>query len=71
MPQDSKAAFKGEWEALEMTEHTWALKNSDQVRKTVINLNKRFHLSLLYFKEMMSLVGPTPDNLYHQSRSCS
>jgi len=49
MPQDSKAAFKGEWEALEMTEHAWALKNSDQ--------------------EMMSLVGPTPDNLYHQSRS--
>jgi len=49
MPQDSKAAFKGEWEALEMTEHSWALKNSDQ--------------------EMMSLVGPTPDNLYHQSRS--
>ena len=29
MPPDSKAAFKAEWEALEMTDHTWALKNSD------------------------------------------
>merc|ERR1739838_207997 len=46
MPPDSKAAFKAEWEALEVTEHTWALKNSDQ--------------------EMMALVEPTPDHLYHQ-----
>ena len=30
MPQDSKAAFKAEWEALEVTEHNWALKNCDQ-----------------------------------------
>ena len=72
MPPDSKAAFKAEWEALEVglyfltfsnnfwvffeyffdltshfkvTEHTWALKNSDQ--------------------EMMSLVEPTPEHLYH------
>merc|ERR1711950_25688 len=27
MPQDSKAAFKAEWEALEVTEHNFALKN--------------------------------------------
>ena len=47
MPQDSKAAFKGEWEALEVTDHSWALKNSDQ--------------------EMLSLVEPTPEHLYHQN----
>ena len=29
MPQDSKAAFKAEWEALEVTEYVWALRNSD------------------------------------------
>merc|ERR1719481_142272 len=46
MPQDAKQAFKAEWEALEITEHVWALKNSDQ--------------------EMMSLVEPTPEHLYHQ-----
>merc|ERR1712002_839403 len=27
MPQDPKAAFKAEWEALEITEHRWALKD--------------------------------------------
>merc|ERR1712168_1257823 len=27
MPQDPKQAFKAEWEALEVTEHQWALKN--------------------------------------------
>ena len=30
MQQDPKAAFKAEWEALEVTEHQWALKNSEQ-----------------------------------------
>lgn len=25
MPPDPKAAFKAEWEALEITEHKWAL----------------------------------------------
>lgn len=25
MPQDPKAAFKAEWEALEITEHKWSL----------------------------------------------
>lgn len=25
MPPDPKAAFKAEWEALEITEHRWAL----------------------------------------------
>lgn len=29
MPQDPKAAFKAEWEALEITEHRWALANVD------------------------------------------
>ncbi|XP_014664661.1 PREDICTED: ER membrane protein complex subunit 3-like [Priapulus caudatus] len=27
MPQDPKAAFKAEWEALEITDHQWALRN--------------------------------------------
>ena len=27
MPPDPKAAFKAEWEALEITEHRWALAN--------------------------------------------
>ncbi|XP_044741808.1 ER membrane protein complex subunit 3 [Chrysoperla carnea] len=27
MPQDPKVAFKAEWEALEITEHQWALQN--------------------------------------------
>jgi len=49
MPQDSKAAFKAEWEALEVTEHSWALKNSDS--------------------EMLSLVEPSPEHLYHQNMS--
>ena len=30
MQQDPKAAFKAEWEALEVTEHHWALKNVEQ-----------------------------------------
>lgn len=47
MQQDPKAAFKAEWEALEVTEHAFALKNAEQ--------------------EMMAIVGPTPENLYHQS----
>lgn len=29
MPQDPKAAFKAEWEALEVTEHNWALRNAE------------------------------------------
>jgi len=29
MPQDPKAAFKAEWEALQMHTHQWALKNID------------------------------------------
>ncbi len=47
MQQDPKAAFKAEWEALEVTDHQWALKNAEQ--------------------DMMAIVGPTQDNLYHQS----
>ena len=47
MQQDPKAAFKAEWEALEVTEHQWALKNVEQ--------------------DMMAIVGPTADNLYHQN----
>jgi len=48
MPQDSKAAFKAEWEALEVTDHNWALKNSES--------------------EMMALVEPSPEQLYHQNK---
>ncbi|XP_045616647.1 ER membrane protein complex subunit 3 [Procambarus clarkii] len=35
MPQDPKAAFKAEWEALEIAEHKWALKDveSDLLQK--------------------------------------
>lgn len=47
MPQDSKAAFKAEWEALEVTDHNWALKNCEN--------------------EMMALVEPSPEQLYHQN----
>ena len=46
-PQDPKAAFKAEWEALEVTDHSWALRNAEQ--------------------DMISVIGPTADNLYHQS----
>ena len=28
MPPDSKQAFKAEWEALEITDHLWALRKS-------------------------------------------
>lgn len=27
MPPDPKAAFKSEWEALEIVQHQWALRN--------------------------------------------
>merc|ERR1712180_556405 len=47
MPQDPKQAHRAEWEALEITEHNWALRNAEQ--------------------EMISTLGPTQDNLYHQS----
>lgn len=47
MQADPKAAFKAEWEALEVTEHQWALKNAEQ--------------------DMIAIVGPTSDNLYHQN----
>jgi len=30
MPQDPKAAFKAEWEALEVAKHTWVLKNLEK-----------------------------------------
>lgn len=30
MPQDPKAAFKAEWEALEITEHRWAVATAEQ-----------------------------------------
>merc|ERR1712179_413393 len=36
MPQDPKAAFKAEWEALEVTEHQWALKNAEQDMMTIV-----------------------------------
>lgn len=30
MPQDPKAAFKAEWEALEVAKHKWVLKNLEK-----------------------------------------
>jgi len=30
MPPDPKAAFKGEWEALEVAKHSWILKNAEK-----------------------------------------
>ena len=45
MPQDPKQAFKAEWEALEVTEHNWALRNAES--------------------DMIAVVGPTKDELYH------
>ncbi|XP_017075963.1 ER membrane protein complex subunit 3 [Drosophila eugracilis] len=37
MPQDPKAAFKAEWEALEITEYHNALKNIDADMLTIVN----------------------------------
>lgn len=48
MPPDPKAAFKAEWEALEICDHQWALTNVES--------------------EMLGLMAPTPDSLYHQSK---
>merc|ERR1712117_849320 len=36
MPQDPKAAFKAEWEALEITEHNWALKNAEMDMMAIV-----------------------------------
>ena len=47
MQQDPKAAFKAEWEALEIMDYNWALKHAEQ--------------------EMVAIVGPTQENLYHQN----
>ena len=41
MPQDSKAAFKAEWEALEVTDHSWALKNSEHEMMTLVCRRQR------------------------------
>ena len=30
MPQDPKAAFKAEWESLEIVQHQWALRNVEE-----------------------------------------
>jgi len=45
MPQDTKQAFKGEWEALECTEYTYALRNSDN---EMMNLIGQTRESTLY-----------------------
>ncbi|KAK3857441.1 hypothetical protein Pcinc_003822 [Petrolisthes cinctipes] len=39
MPQDPKAAFKAEWEALEIADHKWALKDveSDLLQKAEVD----------------------------------
>ena len=36
MPQDPKQAFKAEWEALEITEHNWALKNAEMDMMAIV-----------------------------------
>eukprot|EP00095_Tigriopus_kingsejongensis_P009665 maker-scaffold1197_size55989-snap-gene-0.14 protein:Tk09665 transcript:maker-scaffold1197_size55989-snap-gene-0.14-mRNA-1 annotation:"hypothetical protein L798_07656" len=51
MPQDPRQAFKGEWEALQVTEHQFALKNIET--------------------DMMAVVGPTGDDMYHQNLKIS
>lgn len=40
MPPDSKQAFKAEWEALEVTDHTWALRN---IGITALRRNKLYN----------------------------
>ncbi len=36
MGQDPKQAFKAEWEALEVTEHVWALRNAESEMLAVL-----------------------------------
>jgi hypothetical protein len=36
MPTDPKQAFKAEWEALEITEHNWALKNAEMDMMAIV-----------------------------------
>ncbi len=36
MPQDPKAAFKAEWESLEVIEHQWALKNAEAEMMAIV-----------------------------------
>lgn len=40
MPPDPKQAFKAEWEALEICDHQWILKNVEMELITGSNLNK-------------------------------
>jgi hypothetical protein len=40
MPQDPKQAFKAEWEALEITEHSWALKNAEMDMMAIVGPTK-------------------------------
>ncbi|KAL1130239.1 hypothetical protein AAG570_013177 [Ranatra chinensis] len=48
MPPDPKAAFKSEWEALEICDHHWALNNAEN--------------------DLMAILGPTVESMYHQSK---
>ncbi len=52
MPQDQKAAFKAEWEALEVTEHVWALRNAEPEMMALVGGPKG---------------GATEDFMYHQN----
>jgi len=52
MPPDPKQAFKAEWEALEITEHRWALRN---VENELIG-------------SVPTTMTPALDNLYHQNK---
>jgi len=45
IPPDSKQAFKAEWEALEITDHNWALRSSDVEMMSLVGQTPK---SLLY-----------------------
>lgn len=59
MPQDPKQAFKGEWEALEVTEHHWALKNVEQEM-----INSLGHPDSMYQQKVQWSVRHIGQNLY-------
>jgi len=65
MPQDTKQAFKGEWEALECTEYTYALRNSDN---EMMNLIGQTRESTLYHqsKSCKALATDHPQYGYPQ-----
>ncbi|KAB0407196.1 hypothetical protein E2I00_014062 [Balaenoptera physalus] len=51
MPADTDKAFKTEWEALELTDHQWAL---DGVRKEL--MTKDLHFEAMFKKELQTSI---------------